>query len=310
MKIATVTTTREPGLPLISFVEYHLRLGVSHMFIFYEGALDAALEQVMQRSQVTVVGYDDEVHEKWRALESFPKVANFLSREVQARQILNAELAVHRARELGMDWIAHLDTDELVFPGTGTLLEHFEAAQRADANQLVFMNHEAVPETEEVSDYFREVTLFKANPTTVHDAGVGLPFIAYQTGKAAARLDRDPVPWGVHRFRFRTDPSRSLRSRSCRILHYPSCGFSRYIAKYKMLGAFEDKYFGQVSIRDNLSFHITARDLVLGDLTLQARELYQVRVMLRDCDARSRKHLLKTGGLLRIRAPSEALSTR
>ena len=310
MKIATVTTTREPGLPLVSFVKYHLQLGVCHMFIFYEGGLDTALEQLLNRNQVTLVACDDVLREQWRALDSFPKVVKFLDREVQARQILNAELGVRRAKELGMDWIAHLDTDELLYPGATTLLDHFKSAQRAEATQLVFWNHEAVPETEEVSDYFKEVTLFKANPQTTRDATLAPLFIAYRTGKAAARLDHDPIPWGVHRFRSRTAPSRTLGSKSCRILHYPSCGFSRYISKYKMLGAFEDKYFDQVSLRDHLSFYSTTRDLILADRSADARALYQERVMLRGYEEETRKQLLDAGYLLRICAPSEMLTTR
>lgn len=305
MKIATVTTTRQPGPPLISFVNYHLRLGVSHMFIFYEGERDAALEHVMSRSQVTLVRADNSLHAEWRALESFPKVVDFLDREVQARQILNAELGMRAAKELAMDWIAHLDTDELLFPSTAPLTDHFKAAERVEATQLVFMNHEAVPETEDVCDYFEEVTLFKANPKTTRDGGLAVPFIAYQTGKSAARLDRDPIPWGVHRFRSRKGTSRSFASKSCFILHYPSCGFSRYIAKYETLGAFGDKYFDQATIPH---FYHEARDAILGGRTVEARSLYRERVMLSGYNAENRQQLLRDGYLLRISEPSKMLS--
>lgn len=304
MKIATVTTTRRPGWPLLSFVEYHLLLGVSHMFIFYEGERDEALDHLMKRSQTTLIECDDRLRKEWLALESFPKVEKFLDREVQARQILNAELGVRRAKELGMDWIAHLDTDELLFQGAGALIDHFKAAERAEASQLVFLNHEAVPEREEIGDYFKEVTLFKANLETTRDRRLALPFIAYKTGKAAARLDRDPVPWGVHRFSSRRGNTRSLRSKACTILHYPSCGFSRYAAKYETLGAFEDKYFDRAPIP---RFYLEARDLILTGRNDEARTLYQERVMLSGCTTENKQRLLEAGYLLRICAPSELL---
>lgn len=43
------------------------------------------------------------------------ELAPFSSTEVPARQSLNAEDAMHKAGDMGLDWLLHLDIDEVNF---------------------------------------------------------------------------------------------------------------------------------------------------------------------------------------------------
>ena len=79
--------------------------------------------------------------------------------------MVNAEDAVARAKEAGVDWILHLDIDELFFAGgfspdseggaelSPSIHFHFYELSQADFTTSVYLNYEAVPTAVE-SDFF------------------------------------------------------------------------------------------------------------------------------------------------------------
>ena len=58
-----------------------------------------------------------------------------------------------------MDWILHIDTDELVYPGGGPeySIQRVLASVPADVDTIVFPNYESLPERDDVQDPFTEV---------------------------------------------------------------------------------------------------------------------------------------------------------
>src|SRR6185369_7360304 len=87
--------------------------------------------------------------------------------------------------------------------------------------RAVFPNFEALPDRETISDFFREVTLFKVNRNlspgghfdtaqqALADRFTQFPpnfFLFYSNGKSAARVRPGLVPDGVHRFHAKRFP--------------------------------------------------------------------------------------------------------
>ena len=58
-----------------------------------------------------------------------------------------------------MDWILHIDTDELVYPGGGPeySIQRVLAGVPGDVDTMVFPNYESLPERDDVQDPFTEV---------------------------------------------------------------------------------------------------------------------------------------------------------
>lgn len=84
--------------------------------------------------------------------------------ELIALQMLNAERALVLADDMGIDWLlCNLDIDEALVSSrcVGEIL----AGAPSEAYQLVFLNHEIVPEVSEPEDYFLSCTLAKRNPS-------------------------------------------------------------------------------------------------------------------------------------------------
>jgi hypothetical protein len=75
---------------------------------------------------------------------------------VQARQVLNAELAMQlAAASHSLDWLVHLDLDELFHTEADSVKPHFQWLAQQNVGHMTYVNHEGVPEKETVRDYFR-----------------------------------------------------------------------------------------------------------------------------------------------------------
>jgi hypothetical protein len=150
----------------------------------------------------------------------------FIIDEVQARQTLNAEYALHILERENNEqsvspnqairWLLHIDIDELFYmDGSITLDEHLEFLDQFGAQAMTYANHEGVPETFDCVDYFTDVTLFRKHHFCVpmsraSDAAMqywrqrrthGQYMLTYDNGKSAVRVGAPgAVPMDVHRF--------------------------------------------------------------------------------------------------------------
>ncbi len=169
-------------------------------------------------------------NEKWLA-SFFNKPCNY---ELFVRQNLNLETAIATALAAGgIGWIAHIDTDELLYPaGTPDFsLQSLMAAVPANIDALVFPNYESAVERDDVSEPFTQVTLFKRNFDHVvrevyfgryKEMTRGNPnyFLTYGNGKAAARLVPGLRPNGAHRFHNYVRAPREGKAMEAAVLHF------------------------------------------------------------------------------------------
>src|SRR3954468_11997920 len=106
-RAAIVTTLKNAGAVLDSFIAYHLAVGFEHIFLFFDDAADPDLPRAAANLRVTAIAHDAALRERWRALPQYAEQARFIDSEVMARQVLNVELAMQLARERGFDWLLH-----------------------------------------------------------------------------------------------------------------------------------------------------------------------------------------------------------
>lgn len=78
----------------------------------------------------------------------------------------DAAAGIELAAKDGIDWILHIDTDELVYPGGGAeySIQRVLASVPADVDTLVFPNYESLPERDDVQDPFTEVSHSSQRP--------------------------------------------------------------------------------------------------------------------------------------------------
>ncbi|KAH0773895.1 hypothetical protein KY290_011032 [Solanum tuberosum] len=118
--------------------------------------------------------------------------------ELFVKHTLNMEMAIVMAREAGVDWIIHLDTDELMHPAGTSCLP-------------TLSKHESNVERDDVKEPFSEVSMFKKNYDHLtkemyfgnyKEATRGNPnyFLTYGNGKSAARVQGHMRSNGAHRW--------------------------------------------------------------------------------------------------------------
>src|SRR5581483_11796741 len=98
-RAAIVTTLRNAGNVLDSFIAWHLGIGFAHLYLFFDDPADPDLPRLSADPRVTAIAHDPVLRERWRHLPQFAGQQAFLDREVMARQVLNTELAMELARE-------------------------------------------------------------------------------------------------------------------------------------------------------------------------------------------------------------------
>jgi hypothetical protein len=320
---AIVTTLKNAGDVLDSFIAYHLAIGFAHIFLFFDDPSDPDLPRAAAHPAVTAIAHDARLRERWRALPQYSEQAPFIDREVMARQVLNVELAMELAREAGFDWLLHIDSDELFFSPGESASDHFAVLERQAVETVTYLNYEAMPERDDIDDFFREVDLFKVPPelnrrpitANVVRAVKATPhfnpdfFHFYGSGKAVVRLSAPSVqPNGVHGFVRRNGTWQAAESRGHFILHYACCGFDAFWTKYVTLGRFSDQWWEKYDIAASIGrFHLDARDVVARGDRDAARAFYRERVAMENkqqVDA-----LIALGVLARFPQPRQILDS-
>jgi len=217
------------------------------------------------------------------------------------------------ALEQGMDWILHIDGDELFYLGESLTLDWFDQLDN-DILQVRFLNYEAAPEKFEIEDYFREVTLFKKNPAVLDPdfyakfqstSGKSQYFLAYQNGKSAARIYPELLPNSVHSFDIPEE--HTLVTSSPAVLHYLNCGFQNYYKKYAQLGNFPNYWWRSKSNPIRVPFHLASRDAYCSGDINQMVALYQEFILY--SNSMINQSLAEEGILTRICHPSQLLAT-
>jgi len=268
--VAIVSTLKDPGNSIFSFVEYHKKIGIDHIFLFFDSKEDKTIGMLEKIPDVTIFKTDNELVDKWKNSKIYRNNSHYmayLQKEVMARQLLNVDVAIQACMDLNIRWLLHIDNDELFFTGNVSLEEHFASLEKQNISSMLYLNHEAVPEHNEIDDYFKEVTLFKRNQLLfdrsqlqrLRSSPKREHFLFYSNGKSAGRVSQTLQQTNVHRFD--CHEAYNVTESPC-ILHYPVCGIVNFEKKYQMLGYFDDKWFGQVEIKKDNPFHLECRNVM------------------------------------------------
>ncbi|XVF41335.1 hypothetical protein PTKIN_Ptkin01aG0272000 [Pterospermum kingtungense] len=247
-KICIISSTSAGLEQTLPWIFYHKVIGVSTFFLFVEGKaaspdVSIVLESIPQG--VKVIYRTKELEEQqaksriwnetWLA-SFFYKPCNY---ELFVKQSLNMEMGIVMARDAGMDWIIHLDTDELIHPAGAReySLRQLLSDVPGNVDMVVFPNYESSVERDDIKEPFTEVSMFKKNydhlPKDVYfgnykEATRGNPnyFITYGNGKSAARIQDHLRPNGAHRWHNYMKTPNEIKLDEAAVLHYTYPKFS------------------------------------------------------------------------------------
>ena len=371
--VAIVTTVAGMSAPMLRrWIRHHRKMGFSRVYLFFDDVDGDFTERdhAVMRAAAAYTGFVVTVHctRGWyqelqhgvATATTWARYCEFISSDLIARQVLAVEQAVQMACDDGLDWILHIDIDELLhWPTLDTTAAGIAAdiaprwfariPEHVDA--VRFLNLEAAPESVELGDgddggigddldcdvlleagprrpgtgdCFREISLFKVNPSSLGSRFHSLMrrnwpkgrayFTAYKNGKTAVRCQRDVIPKGSHGFE-RTDPKRLLVAVDAsqlvagqqdlppQVLHFPHASFTLWQRKYKILGQFPDLWCGAQKIPRE-SFHIQSRDAVIAGGG--ARAFFVSTMVFQDEELKAQ--LIASGLLVRYKDVAECIS--
>ncbi|KAI3510982.1 hypothetical protein L1887_18123 [Cichorium endivia] len=317
-----ITTSTSAGLEqILPWMFYHKVIGVGTFFLFVEGkAATPSVSKVLESIPgVKVIYRTKELEEKqansriWNEtwLSSFfYKPCNY---ELFVKQSLNMEMAILMARNSGMDWILHLDTDELIHPAGGgeySLRKLLHDIPR-DVDMVVFPNYESSVERDDIKDPFTEVSMFKRNydhlPKDTYfgmykESTRGNPnyFLTYGNGKSIARVQDHLRPNGAHRWHNYMKTPKEIKLEEAAVLHYTYAKFSDLTSRRDRCGCKPTK--DDVKRCFMLEFDRAA--FIVASTATEEEKLNWYREHVVWTDKTINLKLLRKGILTRIYAPS------
>jgi len=238
ISVGIVTTVKKPH-KFDDWIKYHLKIGFTKLYV----VLDDENEDISYPSDKVVFIKNNKNWKKELSELNMGMFYDQYDKEVMSRQVLNYANVKKIAIKDNIDWLLHIDADELFYPESGSLSSIFD--NKYDV--IRFENLEMLPMNDNYENCFVEGIHFKTNKYI---------YVAYTNGKSALKVTSNSVINGVHGF----SGGISHDSDSGKILHYPSCNFEEYINKYKILGKFNNKWWDQIDIP--IVFHTESRDII------------------------------------------------
>eukprot|EP00931_Biecheleriopsis_adriatica_P074239 TRINITY_DN48343_c0_g1_i1.p1 TRINITY_DN48343_c0_g1~~TRINITY_DN48343_c0_g1_i1.p1 ORF type:complete len:498 (+),score=103.80 TRINITY_DN48343_c0_g1_i1:91-1584(+) len=238
-KVAIVMLSRHPP-DLLTWLRYHLHhVGVQHVFIKAEESptIEEAMSQLSSddRSRVTLwklEAIDSLQADLLTAHDSRPQ-DDYTT--LQSRQMTTMARAKEESEKMGIDWLIHIDDDELLYAPQHRKIGDLLANMPENFLQAYMPNVEAVYESADVKSCFMETKKVNLNRVA---------FQSYANGKAAVRIGKGEVrPAGPHQWRDVNNAElnsihmdKEPFGAPVMVVHFESCPFSRWQDKFWELG--------------------------------------------------------------------------
>jgi hypothetical protein len=226
--VAIVLLTRRAA-DLKLWLQYHLGyMGVQHVFMDVEDTPhfdeDWNSLSVGERQRVTV----------WKAAPQVDRPKDDYT-TLQTRQLDAMRRAKAQSKEMGIEWLIHIDDDELLYSPLRHSIGEILSSVPQGYDQAYIPNVEAIYDSADVKKCFAETNVVNMNRFT---------FVSYANGKAAVRVSNDDAqPAGPHQWR----TSQGLEVSAIHLdaetfgsplwlVHFESCPFNRWEDKFWELG--------------------------------------------------------------------------
>ncbi len=289
MRAGIVSMMRNPGKVLETFVHYHRKLGFSDFIILFDDPDDPDITVAQHLPGVTAVPVDEEVKRAWQSQRHYAHCKDHVEQTVGARQLLNIEYGFNTALEMGIDWLLHIDIDELFYLKNNDLENHLKLLADKGKEVALYYNYEAVPSDFEIEDYFKQVKDFKKPIKLLQHQKISRRgvwprgrryFNFYVNGKSMSRVVPGVYPLGAHRWAHAEHALNKVMFFNPCILHFAVCGYQYFQQKYRHRGNFSDIRIDKDLRKSGAELDLDARDaFASGDLE-KAKGIYRDRVMM------------------------------
>ena len=250
-KVAIVSTVRNPH-QINDWLQYHYNFGISKIYLIFDNPNESFKNNFGNKLQFFFS--DSDWYHKLKNCRQYESLKSTINIEVMTRQILNIEHILKLCINDGIDWLIHIDGDEILYSEKFNTISEVISNLKKDTNIIKINNFELAPIEDDAYNCFRTHMFFKTRKN-------GKNFVAYYNGKSGCKVSDDVYPYGVHEFKkYQGEKKELMSDMELIVLHYVNCNFYEWKNKYKILGNFKNKWWDNVSIPFHL--HKKSRDVI------------------------------------------------
>jgi hypothetical protein len=119
-RAAVCSTMKDVQHRITSWVRWHLHIGFERLYIFFDDASETESVQLARAAGgsavVALMRDSDVLKNAWKRTPSWQGMGKDADKDVQIRQLLNAQLAMDMSRSAGLTWLLHMCAHEHATP--------------------------------------------------------------------------------------------------------------------------------------------------------------------------------------------------
>lgn len=228
-KLCIISTVKAPFNQLKLFINYHLKIGIDEIILFFDDPRDAAINQLSNQPKITLIPCSDNY---WK------NIAGTRPESIEDRQIINVNKGILYAKEKNCNWVMHIDSDELIHPkhDIKNILDDY------NADGVRFELLEAVADKKHYDHIFLP-TLFKKKSSKIQIKLAGLLgcnrsiydgeyLRGHMSSKMAIKLDGKIIKHGIHEPLEYGAPIEVIDTKKIQLLHYDCIGINNWKLKW------------------------------------------------------------------------------
>jgi hypothetical protein len=217
----------------MSFVHYHLNIGIDIVYLFFDNPDDSTIPLLSDNPKVKCIRC---TKQHWYNIGCDSKS------NIEIRQTLNADLALKWSRESNIDWIAHIDVDELIYTDHQNI-KGLLSSINENTSYLSIPPLEAIPLHMECNNPYKELSNFKilikdkqllcSLPKKDETLYLGEYFRSHLSGKSFTRIRNNIRSLNIHK------PSSGNhekliegKSKEAFLLHYDCYNYKNWLMKW------------------------------------------------------------------------------
>jgi hypothetical protein len=204
--IAICSLVRKP-FNFDTWVDYHISIGVSKFLLSVEDTPN--LKESIDK-------YGDLIEVEYISMDSKDKFYDRNYWTLMNRQKIFVTKSIQRCKELSVEWLIHIDTDELLWCGDSVLDLLNDVSK--DTDYITVKNYEAVYTSDDLENPFLQTNTFISSGMT-----------AYDSGKSIGRISPNLEFRGAHAF---TGKHQNIETKRAVVLHFESATFEKWFEKF------------------------------------------------------------------------------
>ena len=190
-----------------TWINYHISIGISKFLLSVEDTPEL---------KETIDKYGDLIDAEYVSMDSKDKFYDRNYWTLMDRQKTFVTKSIEKCKKLSVDWILHIDTDELLWCGDS--IKDLLVSIESDFDYIHIKNYEAVYPTDDLENPFLQTNTFISSDMT-----------AYNSGKSMGRVSPNLKFRGAHAFHGKYH---NIEIKKAVVLHFESATFEKWLEKF------------------------------------------------------------------------------